>query len=68
MAAVTTGGLTALHSASQHGHAGVVRVLLDAGADVAAVINDGFSVLHSAAKGGHEVTKPGRVGTRKRLR
>lgn len=47
-------GITALHLAAEHGHAGVARPLLDAGAAVGSGTRIGsYTPLHLAARGGH---------------
>jgi len=46
-------GATALHVAAKHNHPTVVRVLLEAHADVAARDFSGNSALHLAARNGH---------------
>ncbi|WP_420632558.1 ankyrin repeat domain-containing protein [Candidatus Palauibacter sp.] len=47
-------GITALHLAAERGHAGVVRVLIDAGAAVEAGTRIGrYTPLHLAGRGGH---------------
>jgi ankyrin repeat protein len=48
-----TDGTTALHQASFHGHAEVVRELLSRGAAVDALIDDGATPLIRACTGGH---------------
>ena len=45
-------GWTALHGAAQLGHAKVVKVLVELGADVHAHKKDGWTALHHAASGG----------------
>jgi ankyrin repeat protein len=45
-------GATALHKAAENGHAEVVEVLLDAGADVKAEDKWGRTALHEAAEKG----------------
>ncbi len=40
--------------AAEAGHADIVALLLDAGADVHAATKDGWTALHSAAAGGYE--------------
>lgn len=51
--ATTDRGKTALHLAAQQGHAGVVDILLDAGADPMARSDGGWTALHNAAHKGH---------------
>ncbi len=47
-------GITSLHLAAERGHAGVARVLLDAGASAGAGTRIGrYTPLHLAARGGH---------------
>ncbi|PVH76897.1 ankyrin, partial [Cadophora sp. DSE1049] len=46
-------GRTALHYASAQGHAEVIGILLEAGADIDAVDEDGWTALHVAADCGH---------------
>ena len=47
-----TAGWTPLHAAAEAGHHGVVRLLLEAGAEVGLVTRDtGYSSLHLAASG-----------------
>ena len=48
------GGHTALHWASYHGHAKVVKYLLKSGAQVDAETKDQYTALHIAAKEGQE--------------
>jgi ankyrin repeat protein len=45
---------TPLKVAAQEGHVGVVRLLLERGAEVHAVTLDGETALHDAARRGHE--------------
>ena len=47
------GGHTALHWASYHGHAKVVKYLLKSGAQVDAITRRGLTALHSASRRGH---------------
>ena len=47
------GGHTALHWASYHGHAKVVKYLLKSGAQVDAITRGGLTALHSASRRGH---------------
>lgn len=48
-------GLTPLHMAAAKGHIGVVRALLDVGADINATCNGNWTPLHKAAKNNHRV-------------
>ena len=45
-------GYSPLHRASYNGHADVVRILLERGADVTAVTEDGWQPLHCACRWG----------------
>ena len=51
--AVTLHGSTPSHLAARHGHAKVVRVLLEKGAKLTALAEDGLTPLHIACKYGH---------------
>lgn len=52
--AVDYRGAAALHGAAHAGATGVVRLLLDAGADARAATRDGLTALHVAAREGRE--------------
>ena len=52
-AALASDGSTALHSAARHGHANVLRVLLDGGADALSVDLELRTALHLVAAAGH---------------
>ena len=52
-AADPEGGITALHGAAGKGHVDIVRMLLDANANVNKPRKDGTTALHYAAAGGH---------------
>lgn len=51
--AVLEDGWTALHAASQNGHAEVTRLILEKGANIMAVDEDGWTSLHAASLNGH---------------
>lgn len=46
-------GSTALHVASKHGHANIIRILLEAGADALCVDSELWTALHHVANAGH---------------
>merc|ERR1711871_525937 len=48
-----SGGFTALHHATIHGHERVAEILLEKGADMNAQDEDGFTPLHHAARRGN---------------
>jgi ankyrin repeat protein len=52
-AALAKDGTTALHAAARAGHANVVRLLLDGGADVLAVDSELSTALHAVGSHGH---------------
>ena len=52
-AALAATGATALHAAAQHGHANVIRLLLDGGADALVVDAELRTPLHLVALAGH---------------
>jgi hypothetical protein len=52
-AQMASDGMTALHTAAQHGHANVVRMLIDHGADTLVVDASLRTPLHLVAMGGH---------------
>ena len=52
--AAADGGITLLYSAARDGHEAVVRLLIEAGADVNKAVADGVTSLYVAAQNGHE--------------
>ena len=48
MSAIDFAGDTALHDAARFGHAGIVKALLECGADCAVINKEGFSALKLA--------------------
>ena len=47
--------MTPLFIAAQEGHEAVLRLLIEAGADIIMATDDGVSPLYTAAQGGHAV-------------